>query len=404
MFYKVLDGVKIVEYGNLISGPFCAKILADLGAEVVKIEEPVHGDDTRRQEPFLGDIPGIERSGLFQYLNMNKLGITLNPKTATGKKMFGDLLKNADIFVENNPPKIMKKLGLTYKYVKQINPRIVMTSVTPFGQTGPYKDYKGGELIIEHMGVVGNTSTREVDISVEPIKLPANIFSFQAGLSASIATIGALYKQRVTGLGTQLDISEQESIIQNIINSAGMTRYYYNKQIVSRTDVLDRAPSHILPCKDGYIHHANIEESEWRRFIELMGNPDWADNELFKDYQSRAKYWDVLKPLLLEWTMEHTMDEIYRGSQEKRSAIGAVYTAKEMLNDRQMVSREFFVEIEHQETGKLKYPGVPYRFSDIERETPMAAPFLGQHNEEIYCGRMGYTKRDLVKLKEAGII
>ena len=145
MFYKVLDGVKIVEYGNLISGPFCAKILADLGAEVIKIEEPDHGDDARRQEPFLRDIPGIERSGLFQYLNMNKLGVTLDPETTTGKKIFSDLLNDADIFVENNPPKKMKKLGLAYKNIKQINPRIVMTSITPFGQTGPYRDYKGGE-------------------------------------------------------------------------------------------------------------------------------------------------------------------------------------------------------------------------------------------------------------------
>ena len=238
MFYKVLDGVKIVEYGNLISAPFCAKILADLGAEVIKIEEPDRGDDSRRQEPFLGDIPGIERSGLFQYLNMNKLGITLNPETATGKKIFSDLLRNADIFVENNPPKKMKKLELTYKYVKQINPRIVMTSITPFGQTGPYKDYKGGELIIEHMSGVGYQSAREVDISQEPIKLPAHIFSFQAGLSASVATVGALFHQSVTGLGTYLDVSEQESIIQNL---HAILRYYYNKQIVSRTDVLDQS-------------------------------------------------------------------------------------------------------------------------------------------------------------------
>ena len=401
MFYKVLNGVKVVEYGNLISAPFCAKILADLGADVIKIETPDRGDDARREEPFLRDIPGSDRSGLFQYLNMNKMGITLNPETATGKKLFSELLRNADIFVENNPPKKMKRLELIYKYVKQINPRIVMTSITPFGQTGPYKDYKGGELIIEHMSGAGYQSAREVDISQEPIKLPAHIFSFQAGLSASVATVGALFHQSLTGIGTYLDVSEQESIIQNL---HAMLRYYYDKQIVSRTDVLDRAPSHILPCKDGYIHHANMEESQWQRFVELMGSPDWAESELFKDYPTRSKYWDALRPLLLDWTMEHTMDEIYRGSQERGSAIGAVYTAKEMLNDRQMAARGFFVEVEHPENGKLKYPGVPYRFSGIPREVPVAAPLLGQHNEEIYCGRMGYTKHDLVKFKESGVI
>ena len=150
MFYKALDGAKVVEYGNFISGPFCAKILADLGAEVIKIEDPCCGDDSRRQAPFLKDIPGIENSGLFLYLNMNKLGVTLNLETTTGKKIFGELLKKADVFVENNPRKRMKELGLSYQYIKQINPRVVMTSITPFGQTGHYKDYKGGELVNTH--------------------------------------------------------------------------------------------------------------------------------------------------------------------------------------------------------------------------------------------------------------
>jgi crotonobetainyl-CoA:carnitine CoA-transferase CaiB-like acyl-CoA transferase len=251
------------------------------------------------------------------------------------------------------------------------------------------------------MGGVGYDSVREVDISHEPIKAPAHIFGFQAGLSAATATIGAVFQQVSTGEGTYLDLSEQESIIQNMHS---VFRYYYDKQIVNRTDVLDRAPAHILPCKDGYIHHANMEESEWWRFVDLMGNPEWAKNELFKDYTLRSQYWDALKPLILDWTKEHTMDEIYRGSQARGSAIGALYTAKDMLADRQMAARGFFVEVENPEFGKLKYPGVPYRFSDIQREAPASAPSLGQHNEEIYCRRMGYTMKDLVKFREAGII
>jgi len=176
MFYKALDGIKVVELGNLISAPFCTKILADLGAEVIKVEKPDCGDDSRNQAPFLNDVPGLERSGLFQYLNMNKLGITLNVETATGREILNKLLKNADIFVENNPLKTMTELKLSYSYVKQINPCIIMTSITPFGQTGPYKDYKGGELVTTHMGVVGYISTREGDVSKEPIKYPAHLF------------------------------------------------------------------------------------------------------------------------------------------------------------------------------------------------------------------------------------
>ena len=402
MFYKALDGVKVIEYGNLISAPFCAKILADLGAEVIKIEKPVCGDDSRRREPFIEYVPGIERSGLFLYLNMNKLGITLNPETVIGKKTFGELLKSADIFVENNPPKRMKEFELTYKYVKQINPHIVMTSITPFGQTGPYKDYKGCELVNTHFGGVGYISIREGNVSKEPLKYPAYLFSFQAGLSAAAATLGALYYKNVTGLGVQLDVSEQESVIQNLNSS--INRYSYTKQIGSRTDVLDVAPHHILPCKDGYIYLSFVEEHQWWRFVEVMGHPDWADSELFKDSLTRSQYWDALKLLILEWTMEHTVEEIYRNSQERGSPVGPVLTAEQVLKDKQMAARGFFVEVERRETGKLKYPGVPYRFSEIQQEMPVAAPLLGQHNDEIYCGRLGYTKRDLVKLNEAGVI
>jgi len=397
----MLEGVRVLEYGTLITGPFCSKILADLGAEVIKIEEPCCGDDSRRQEPILNDIPGSERSGLFQYLNMNKLGITLNPETTTGKKILGELLKKSDIFVENNPPKRMKELGITYEHIRQINPRIVMTSITPFGQTGPYKDYKGGELIIEHMGGIGYASAREVNIEKEPIKLPGHIFGFQAGLSAAVGTMGALCNQSVSGEGAYLDVSEQESIVQNL---HAILRYYYYKQIVSRTDVLDRAPAHILPCKDGYIHHANMEEYQWKRFVEVMGNPEWAENELFKDYKTRSKYWDALRPLMVDWLKDYTMDEIYQRSQENGSAVGAVYTAKDMLTDRQLAAREFFVDIDHPTNGKLIYPGIPYRFEEMKREVPIAAPLLGQNNKEIYCNRLGYTCQDLIKFREARVI
>jgi len=402
MFYKVLDGVKVVEFGNFISAPFCAKILADLGAEVIKIEDPRCGDSSRRAAPFLHDIPGLENSGLFQYLTMNKLGITLNPVAAIGAEIFSVLLKSADVFVENNPPKQMKQLGLTYRFVKEINPRIVMTSITPFGQTGPYKDFQSCELVSAHIGGVGYISMREGDISKEPIKLPAHLFNFQAGLSAAVATLSSIFRQSNTGLGEQLDVSEQESVIQNLNSS--IARYAYGGQIMARTDAAGHAPFHILPCKDGFICAAFVEEAEWRRFVEVMGHPEWADNELFKDFASRAKYWDALKPLMVEWTMQYTEEEIYRRSQEKAVPLGAVRTAHQVLEDKQMAARQFFVDIERENTGKLTFPGVPYRFSEIQKEAPSPAPLLGQHNEEIFCGRLGYSKRDLNRLKEAGVI
>jgi len=402
MFNRLLDGIKVLELGNLVSGPFCAKILADLGAEVIKIEIPEHGDDARRNEPFLNDIPGLERSGLFLYLNMNKRGVTLNLETATGKEIFARLLRHTNVLVANVCSRRMEELGITYSAIRKINPGVVMTSITPFGLTGPYRHFGSTELINVSMGALAYASTREVGVDQEPLKMPAKFFSFQAGLSAAAATLGALYKQSISATGEHIDVSEQESIVQNL--DPHLVAYRSQQQIVSRTDRLSRAPFHILRCKDGYIYNAFSEEKEWRKFVQVMGQPDWADSELFKDYASRAEYWDALKPLIEDWTMQFSMEEIYRMSQENGAPVGAVYTAKELLTDRQMAARGFFVELEHQVCGKLTYPGVPYVSSEATGAQPTAAPVLGQDNEEIYCRRLGYTRADLSKFAEAGII
>jgi CoA:oxalate CoA-transferase len=313
------------------------------------------------------------------------------------------LLKSTDILVESNPPSKMEELGISYRYLKDVNPRLIMTSITAFGQTGPYKDYKSCDLVSCHMGGPAYVTPRGAeDTSQEPLKWGGHFGSFQAGLGSVVATLGALYHQKATGLGQHVDISELESVIQNML----MPLYYYayGAQICARTDVLDLAPFNILPCKDGYIYLAPLEEKEWRRMLEVMGNPDWGDDELFKDGRSRAQYWDGLRPLILEWTMQRTMEEIFHSGQTKRVPVGALFTAKEIMNFKQFTAREFFVDMEHKEAGKLRYPGVPYKFSEVKRESPTAAPLLGQHNEEVYCQRLGYTKSDLIKLKGSGII
>jgi len=402
MFYKLLAGVKVIEYGNQISGPYCAKIFADLGADVIKIEEPGHGDDSRRLGPFPKDVRDPEDSGLYLYLNMNKRGITLDPGSKTGKAIFAELMRSCDVLIENNSPGRMAELGIDYPRLKAIKPNIVMTSITPFGQSGPYRDFKGCELLSAHMGGVGYASLREQRVSDEPIKLPAHLLSFQAGLSAAVATSAATYRQMLTGAGHFIDVSEQECAMQNLFNV--FLYYQYGKQIPSRTDRWSKAPFHILRCKDGYVVHAFVQEYQWRRFVEVMGNPDWAESELFKDYPTRGLYWDALKPLLEDWTMQHTMEEIYRKSQVNGAPIGAVYTAKEILNDRQLLARGFFVEVARRARDSLKYPGVPYRFSGASREQPSAAPLLGQHNEDVYCGQLGYTRAELEKLRAARIV
>ena len=187
---KALEGLKVVEFSQMISGPYCAKMLADLGAEVIKIEAPVYGDKSRAVGPFSKNTSHLEGSGLFSYLNTNKHGVTLNHESDIGVKIFRQLLEQADILVENNPPLLMEKWGLAYKDLKKGNPRLIMTSITPFGQTGPYRDYKGGDLITYHTSGAGHTTPRSGKPDQAPLKLGTPVTEFYAGMNGAMATIG----------------------------------------------------------------------------------------------------------------------------------------------------------------------------------------------------------------------
>ena len=406
-----LEDVKVIEYGNFISAPYCGKMLADLGAEVIKVEEPGQGDVARRSSPFLDDIPDSERSGLFLDLNTNKQGVTLNPEEAAGREIFKKLIKDADILIEDTKPGKMAELELDYDSLQSINPSLIVTSITPFGQTGPYKDYKGSDLIFWHMSGAGRVTPRnlgpsdflgaEQGMALEPLRV-LHLASFMAGVTAAVATMCALRVQRRTGLGQHVDVSQLEAAI---IMSAHFNQYYiYEHRSATRVSRAAVAPLGFLKCKDGWVcTHCGGPERHWQRFVEMMGNPDWADEELFKERASRAEYWDSLGPLMSIWLMEHTKAEIFELGG-KRFPIGPVNSMPEMMENKQLKERGFFVEIEHPKTDRLTYPGAPYKFSKTPWAIRKPAPLLGQHNNDVYCERLGYTKKELAEMREAGII
>jgi crotonobetainyl-CoA:carnitine CoA-transferase CaiB-like acyl-CoA transferase len=400
---SALSGLNVLEFGNLVSAPYCAKLLADLGAEVIKAEAPGLGDEARRREPFAEDRPGIERSGLFAYLNANKRSITLDPHTAAGKKLFIELVKKADILVENNPPSLMEKLGLTYDALEKINPMLVMTSITPFGQTGPHRDYKAYELTVYHGGGYGYLSTGCFSEPVmPPIKAGGRQAQFGAGQVGTAATLFAVLARDQIGAGQHVDISNQE-VLAGLYESAIEHWTFTANEIGGVTNPVVQ-PMLPLQCKDGWVFIMCIEDFQFNNFVKVMGNPEWAKNELFKDRFSRASYIDALTPLLTEWTMQYTKDEVFRMAQAGHVPLAPAYTAQEVVNSPQISARNYFVEIDHPEIGRVRYPGAPYTLSETPWRIVRRAPLLGEHNEEIYCGRLGYTRQDLVKLTAAGVI
>jgi len=400
---KALSGVKVLEYAQLVTGPYCTKLLADLGAEVIKIEEPGIGDEARRRGPFLNDIPHPERSGLFLYVNTNKLGITLGVETATGKKIFRELAKEADILVEDKPPGVMNGLGLDYESLREINPRLVMTSITPFGQTGPYKNYKAYHLNVVHASGGGYLHPPgSPNLKREPTKGGGLFDDYSSGVTAAVGTLGALYVQRMTGKGQHVDVSKQEAV--SSLDGVTLAQYP-NEGIVPRR-VPIRPMRMVLPCKDGYVIGGGgaLQDDQWQAMKKLLGNPAWAEDEKFKDEDSRGEHLEEISLHFAEWVLPRYREEYYHQGQAAGLAVALVRTAGEVVNSEQFMERRFFVEIDHPETGRLKYPSVPYRFSATPFRVTRPAPLLGQHNEEIYCQRLGYSRQELVRMREAGII
>lgn len=401
---KALAGARVLEYCQLVAGPYCTKLLADLGAEVIKVEKPGVGDESRKRAPFLNDSPHPERSGLFLYLNTNKLGITLNIESPTGKKIFVELAKESDVLVEDTPPQTMNKLGLDYQSLKAINPKLIMTSITPFGQTGPYSSYKAYHLNTFHSGGEGYLTPAWMGTGYlhrPPLNKGKYVGEYESGISAAVATLGALYRQRLSGLGQSIDVSKQQALIA--LNPRELACYPNEGWLASRATRTLRFGG-IIPCKDGYMELDLYEEHEWQGLVSLMGNPEWTKDERFKDRLSRAKHGHELNQLVGEWMKHHSKEEIYHKGQALGCPVAPYNTTKEVLDSEQMGARGFFVEIEHPETGKSKCPSAPYKFSKTPWKAGRPAPFLGQHNEEVYCQRLGYSKQELIQLREAGVI
>ncbi|MDD5127859.1 MAG: CoA transferase [Dehalococcoidales bacterium] len=397
-----LKDVKIIEFGEMICIPYCGKLLADLGAEVIKIEKPGVGDAARRRGPFLDDIPGPERSGLFLYLNTNKKSVTLSLEKPTGREIFHKLVKDADVLLEDTAPGKLARMGLAYKDLRKINPSLIMSSVTPFGQTGPWRNYKTSDLVNWQVVGAGYVTPRWAGTpNQEPLRV-LNTASYMTAASVAAATMGALHHQRRTSHGQQIDISQMEALMGLV---AEHTNWWpYEGMSPTRTSIPEGAPRHFFKVKDGWVFVYADEPHHWERLVEIMGKPDWAQIDMFKTGKSRGEYWESLQPLIAEWIKDKTKAEIFEAGKAKGVPLSRVNTMEDVLKNPQFVERAVFVDIAHPVAGKLTYPGAPYKFAESPWSLRSPAPLLGQHNVEIYGDRLGYDKKDLVKLYEIGII
>lgn len=371
--------MRVLELGHMVAAAYAGKLLADLGADVIKAEEPA-GDAARSRGPFPGGKPDPEKSGLFLYLNTNKRGVILDLPDQNGK--LERLVGWADVLIHNYPPRRMHELGLDYSRLREINPPLVMCSITPFGLTGPYRDYAAYELTIAHGGgwawLSPNSSDRP---DLPPLKAAGHQADFQAGLVAALTSVAAYFRALRSGEGEHIDVSSQEAVASLL--EQNFVHFTYAGQVASRLGRRLLYPWGFFPCRDGTIFIVVAEADQWQRLMELMGNPEWAEWEIFADGYKRSENSDVLRIYIEEWTRTWTVDELFRAAQAKRICMVPVSSMASLANERQLKERGFFVEVTHPRVGRLLQPGAPYRISGGAWNITRPAPLKGQHDDEV---------------------
>jgi len=400
---QALAGLKVLDVTHYIAGPFCTKLLADYGADVIKVEKPGEGDGARRMGPFPRDIPDPEKSGLFLYLNTNKRGITLNLKTRTGAEIFKELVRESDILVENFSPRVMPSLELDYQTLKKVNPQLVMTSISSFGQTGPYRDYKATEITLF---ALSGRMYKTGDPDREPLKYALNVYQYYAGEVASLATLAAVMGRETTGGGEYIDLSILETILGDVENQITWWDFSKEKGVRLNAKNLPLYPWGAFPTKDGFVSIQGVGRGEaWiPRLFTMIDKPELMEDPRFSTPQSRMDNIDEFNALLYSWLADHTKQEIFDEADRVRYPVAPVYSTEELVNNPHYQERDYFVEIDHPRAGKLTYPGAPFKMSRVGWAIRRPAPRLGEHNREVYCELLGYSKDDLVILRSLDAI
>jgi crotonobetainyl-CoA:carnitine CoA-transferase CaiB-like acyl-CoA transferase len=366
-----LEGVRVLDLSTGIGGPVCAKLLAQLGAEVIKIEPP-GGDPARGLQPFAGDTVHPERSGAFLYFNTGKRGVTLDLGAADDRERLLSLVDGADVLVESFEPGALDALGLDLAALHARNPRLVLTSITFFGQTGPRRLWKGTEIVAFGMSGLMDTIGFRDD---PPLKFGGNSVQYMAGLAGFTGTLAALRHVEATGHGQQIDVSVQECGASSHFQA--LAQYAYLGTVMKRSPTMM-----VFPCLDGWVG-AQIQPHHWSRFVELVGIPELA--EMRGSVVERSANADMIETLLLPWMLERSKTELYRLGQEAGLPFSFFANVADLEQSPQYLAREAFVEVDHPVAGNARYPGPPFIMPGVSR-VERRAPLLGEHNAEVFGG------------------
>ncbi len=402
---QALSDVSVLDLTHRVAGPACTKFLADYGADVVKVEPP-WGDPARNMAPFQHDRPALDTSGLFLHLNTNKRGIVLDLKTAPGKRLLKELVADADILVESSRPGVMERLGLDYGTLRNINPSLIMTSISNFGQTGPYRDFLASDMVLNAMGGPMHCTGNLGDY---PLRLPGETTQFQAGYSAAAVTMMAFHGSRRHGIGQHIDCSIHETQAADVDRRlTGLTSYQYNGESMAKTEPASRStgyPCGLFPCADGFVHLWGGLQY-FPNSAAMIGMPELAEEPRFNSRQGQfdSEAREDFMVHFYSWVVDKTRREFLEAARGARILSGALFTLQDVTEDPHFVSRGYFQEVCHSATGPVKYPGPPFKMMETPSGDWRPAPMLGQHTSEVLRGRLGFSAGEVVALRQAGIV
>ncbi len=391
-----LKDLKVLDLTRVLAGPYATMILADMGADVLKIEMPKTGDDSRAFGPFIGG-----ESAYFMSINRNKRSMTLNLKSGEGKKIFTNLVKDADIVVENYRPGTMEKFGLGYEEIRKINDKVIYAACSGFGHTGPYARKPAYDAIVQAMGGIMSITGQE---GGEPTRVGASVGDIIAGIFTVTGILTALYNREKTGKGQKVDVAMldcQVAVLENAI-----ARYFISgenpKPIGNRHPSI--TPFESFATKDGQIMIAIGNDKLWAQFCKLTNKEDLIEDERFVTNGLRTENHKEIKEIVSEiLAKESTAYWIDLFDKEDIPAT-EINKIDKVVSNKQVLARDMIVEVDHPVAGAFKMAGIPIKLSDTPGSIRTAAPILGEHTKEILGDKLGYTAEEISVLREKGVI
>ena len=389
-----LDGVTVIEAGEGIPAAYCCWMLGVLGADVIKVEPPA-GDSTRRLGPFPHDIPDREQSALYLHLNRNKRSIVLDLKSATGQELFRELVTGAAVLVEHGDPGWLNALGLGHESLVQDHPELVATTITPFGQEGPYRDFTASEITLMALGGLMNIAG---EIEREPLKLAGSPAHYSTGLFAFTSTLMALTLAEASGIGQLVDVSVLEGLTCSHFQD--LVEFEYTGNVRRRG--AGRMP---IPTQDGFISFA-VQAHQFPEFRRLILGADAAPEGASEDLigRDRQSLEGEMDHQILEWALQRTKYEAYvEGQTEAHIPAAFIAEMQDILDSPQYEARGYFAELDHPDGGRIRFPGLPAQMSGVEWEH-RRAPRLGEHTVEILNELTDLSADEIAEVRAAGVI